>query len=142
MTLRGTDVIAIAVLVTAAAAICYMLLLWRVRILIATRLMNIADQIGRLDEAIRAMETRLAERQPVSSAQSQQGPDSRTEIEGKAPTEEFAEIAPETQAAIAAAAVATLGPNAVVQSIKAAASPWTQQGRVLVQGGHNLRVRR
>jgi hypothetical protein len=29
-----------------------------------------------------------------------------------------------------------------VQSVKAVTSPWTQQGRVLVQGGHNLRVRR
>jgi hypothetical protein len=29
-----------------------------------------------------------------------------------------------------------------VQSVTAAPSPWTQQGRVLVQGGHNLRVRR
>ena len=56
--------------------------------------------------------------------------------------EEGTEIAPEIQAALAAAAVATLGPNAVVHSVKAATSPWTQQGRVLVQGGHNLRVQR
>jgi hypothetical protein len=55
---------------------------------------------------------------------------------------ESGEIAPEIQAAIAAAAVAVLGPNAVLQSVKPVLSPWSQQGRVMVQGGHNLRVRR
>ncbi len=53
-----------------------------------------------------------------------------------------ARVAPEIRAAIAAAAVATLGPDAVVKSVKPATSSWTQQGRVLVQGGHNLRVQR
>jgi len=53
-----------------------------------------------------------------------------------------AQIDPEIQAVIAAASLAAVGPDAVLKSIKPATSPWTQQGRVLVQGGHNLRVRR
>jgi hypothetical protein len=53
-------------------------------------------------------------------------------------------IEPEIQAAIAAAAIAAAGPNARVRlatlvKSRDKASPWSQQGRVLVQSSHNLR---
>jgi hypothetical protein len=56
------------------------------------------------------------------------------------------EIAPEIQAAIAAAAIAMLGRHARVQAARRVpsqdlVSPWTQQGRVIVQSSHNLRSR-
>lgn len=142
MTLHGTDLIAIAVLVAAGSALCYAFLWWRVGELIRERQLKTADQIGALDDAIRAMEARLAEHQVVSSIELQHAPDVPTTTENESAINENDEVAPEIQAAIAAAAVATLGPSAVVQSVHAVTSPWTQQGRVLVQGGHNLRVRR
>jgi hypothetical protein len=118
------------------------------RALLAERQLKIADQIGALDEAIRALETRIARHQAVQAteAAAAREPGSLTEVAAEsAPvneSEQNAEVPPEIQAAVAAAAVATLGPNAVVRSVEAVPSPWTQQGRVLVQGGHNLRVRR
>jgi hypothetical protein len=142
VTLHGTDLIAIAVLVAAGSALCYAFLWWRVGELIRERQLKTADQIGALDDAIRAMEARLAEHQVVSSIELQHAPDVPTTTENESAINENDEVAPEIQAAIAAAAVATLGPSAVVQSVHAVTSPWTQQGRVLVQGGHNLRVRR
>ncbi|HXS75924.1 MAG TPA: hypothetical protein VN753_07095 [Terracidiphilus sp.] len=142
MTLHGTDLIAIAGLVAAGSALGYAFLWWRVRALITERQLKTADQIGALDDAIRAMETRLAEHQLASSIELQQAPDVPLATESDSATDENGVIAPEMQAAIAAAAVAALGRNAVVQSVRAVTSPWTQQGRVLVQGGHNLRVRR
>ena len=139
MTLHGTDLIAIAAMIAAGFALCYVLLLRKLRAIAVDREMKVADQIGSLDEAIRALETRLAEHpmQTVVVNQSE-----GVQAEGATEAHESGEIAPEIQAAIAAAAVAAVGPNAVVHSVKSATSPWTQQGRVLVQGGHNLRVQR
>ena len=55
-------------------------------------------------------------------------------------------VPPEIQAAIAAAAIALLGRNARIHDARVATprntvSPWTQQGRVLVQASHNFRTR-
>jgi len=54
------------------------------------------------------------------------------------------EVAPEIQVAIAAAAVALLGKSARIRAARRVpsqdvVSPWTQQGRVIVQSSHNLR---
>ena len=148
MTLHGADLIAIAAMVAVAAAVCYVLLLWKMRAVVTERQLKIADQIGALDEAIRALETRLAKHQLGPEIETgvasvpQPLPEAAAENDPANEREENTEISPEIQAAIAAATVATLGPNAVVRSVEAVPSPWTQQGRVLVQGGHNLRVRR
>lgn len=141
MAMHGTDLIAIAILVTAGSALGYALVWWRLRAFITERQLKIADEIGALDNAIRAMETRLAEHQAVPFKESQPAVEIRETAESE-PVDRTSEIAPEIQAVIAAAAVATLGSAAVVRSVKPATSPWTQQGRVLVHGGHNLRVRR
>lgn len=149
MTLHGSDLIAIAAMLGAGFAVCYALLLSRLRSLVKERQLRVADQIGALDEAIRALETRLAEHQQTSAVEQMRAASSiepphavAADGDPEDESEESSEIAPDIQAAIAAAAVVALGPNAVVQSVTAAPSPWTQQGRVLVQGGHNLRVRR
>ena len=141
MSLNGPDLIAIAVLIAAGLTGCYALFLRKLRAALADHRMEVADQIGALDNAIRALETRLAERQlqtPLEQILTAPSSEILDEVDQAGPEE----IAPEIQAVIAAATVATVGPNAVVQSVKSVTSPWTQQGRVLVQGGHNLRVRR
>jgi len=139
--LRGTDLIAIALLISAVSALWCAFLYWRVRILISERQLKIADQIGALDSAIRAVETRLAEHQLVLPTNSQHSV-SVAEVAVDESADQGPQIEPEIQAVIAAASIAAAGPDAVVRSVKAVTSPWTQQGRVLVQGGHNLRVRR
>jgi hypothetical protein len=50
-------------------------------------------------------------------------------------------ITGEIRAVIAAAATTVLPKNAAIKSIRTVPTPWSQQGRVLVQGSHNLRVR-
>ena len=60
--------------------------------------------------------------------------------------QEGAEIPAEIKAAIAVAAIATFGNHARVRSARRVpssdvVSPWTQQGRVIVQSSHNLRMR-
>ena len=149
MTLHATDLIVVLIMLAAAVGVSYALLLVRLRALISDRQLRIADQIGALDDAIRALETRLAEHQPIQgidAAASLRKPERAAEVmdvqDSPDESEESGEILPEVQAAIAAATVATLGPNAVIRSVEAVPSPWTQQGRVLVQGGHNFRVRR
>jgi hypothetical protein len=142
-TLFGTDLIVLLLVAGAGIGACYLLLLNRLKSMMAKQQLKIADQLGALDDAIRALETRLAEHDALGLR------DAPKSVEIPSPAnedtsgeEEFGEITPEIQAAIAAATVAALGPDAVVQSVKPALSPWSQQGRVMVQGGHNFRVRR
>lgn len=148
MSLKLADLIVIAGLIIVGFATCYILLLYKLRAILTDRQLKIADQIGALDDAIHTLETRLAEHhaQPTETIRVDQYLDrsAKEAQEANSADQEEAsgEITPEVQAAIAAAAVATLGPNAVVHSLKPVPSPWTQQGRVLVQGGHNLRLRR
>jgi len=147
VTLHGTDLIAIALVLGVGFAVSCALLLRRVKALVNESQLKIGDQLGVLNDAIRTMETRLAEH----AAQRSGSGTPKGEVISHSATgnsegdsseiEESGEIALEIRAAIAAAAVATLGPNAVVHSVKPALSPWSQQGRVMAQGGHNLRVR-
>ena len=147
MTIQGTDLIAILALVAIGCVTCYFLLIRKMQAILSDRQLRIADQLASLDDAIRALETRLTEHRVSTSdlsriAASAESPNAgfpeNADADG---SDETREIAPEIQAVIAAATVATLGQNAVVQSVKAMPSAWTQQGRVMVQGGHNLRVR-
>jgi hypothetical protein len=147
VTISGTELIAIAALVVIGLAVIYLLVLSRVKAMVTERHLMIAEQFGALDDAIRALETRLTEHQvkmpgaEVSRGKEDAEAPSTETIEDDLDLES-GEIAPEIQAAIAAATVAAVGPDAVVQSVKPVPSPWSQQGRVMVQGGHNLRVGR
>lgn len=143
MTMHFADLIPISMLVTAGCAVSYLLLLRKIRQLVTERDLKIADQLGTLDDAIQALETRLAEQHAASEllkaaqliADSSPNDETREKKESEA-------IAPDIQAVIAAAAVTTLGQDVHVRSIKSATSSWSQQGRVLVQGSHNARARR
>jgi len=145
VTLHSTDLILVLALVAAGCATAYLLLLRKIKQIVAERQLKIADQLGSLDDAIRALETRLAEhhlhletpelRESTSTVLA--GEPEEMQCEG-----EFEAIAPEIHAVIAAATVAAVGPAAHVRAVKPVASPWSQQGRVLVQGSHNARAGR
>ena len=142
MTLHWTDLVLILALVTAGNLAGNLLLTRRLKQIALERQLKIAEQLGTLDEAIRALETRIAghhavplvnQAQLIAAAANQHEAGNAKEEDG---------VASKIQAVIAAAAVAALGPDAHVRSIKPAASPWSQQGRVLVQGSHNARAGR
>jgi len=61
VTLHSTDLILVLALVAAGCATAYLLLLRKIKQIVAERQLKIADQLGSLDDAIRALETRLAE---------------------------------------------------------------------------------
>ena len=124
----------------AGCAVVYLVLLFKTRQMLNERHMRVADQLAALDDAIRALETRLAEHHltPVVA----QSPADENVKDQTQPADDSASIAPDIQAVIAASAVATLGRDVHIRSIKPATSSWSQQGRVLVQGSHNARARR
>ncbi|HEY2469965.1 MAG TPA: hypothetical protein VGI45_19260 [Terracidiphilus sp.] len=126
-----------ALVVGAVCALCYALLVHRLRRITAERDLKIADQLGALDSAIQALETRLAEYRAIESAagtEATTGEQEQAEPEGES-------VSGEIKAVIAAAASAVLRKNAAIKSIRSVPTPWSQQGRVLVQGSHNLRTR-
>ncbi len=141
MTMHMADPIWILVFAGAVCGAGYLILLHNLRRMVTERDLRIADQLAALDDAIRSLETRLAEHHSASeliaAAQSmaESSPLVDTEDEQDA-------VAPDIQAVIAAAAVAALGPDVQIRSMKAATSSWSQQGRVMVQGSHNARARR
>ncbi len=142
MTLHWADLILILALVAVGSAAGYMLMLRKLRETVAKHQLKIVDHLAALDDAIRALETRLVEHHiapVVNDAQLLSAAKNGQEEICDAGEAEY--VAPEIRAVIAAAAVATLGQDAQIRSIKPASSPWSQQGRVLVQGSHNIRVR-
>ena len=136
------DLILIFLFAGAGCAGGYLLLLYRLRRMVTERDLKIADQIASLDDAIRALETRLAEHHAATEliAAAQLVAESDPKVEGQDEKQE--EVAPEIQAVIATAAVASLGQDVHIRSIRPATSSWSQQGRVMVQGSHNARARR
>jgi hypothetical protein len=142
VTLHWTDLMFTLAIVAVACVAGYILLLRRLKRIVMERQFAVADQLGKLDEAIRALETRLSEHHALSGANEMKPLGLATNEQQEALDEsESGDIPPEIQVVIAAAAVGALGENAHVRSVKPAASAWSQQGRVLVQGSHNLRVR-
>jgi len=142
--MHWADLVLIVSLVAAGCAVSYLLLLRRIRQIVSERQLTIADQLAALDDAIRALETRLAEHHAVSELiEAAQGIGiTASEQEESLAAEEPESLAPDIQAVIAAAAVATLGQDVHIRSMKPATSSWSQQGRVLVQGSHNARAGR
>ncbi|HEY2858830.1 MAG TPA: hypothetical protein VGJ21_10470 [Terracidiphilus sp.] len=123
-----------------AAGLCFVTLR-RMERRFALLEMALRDQVQTLDDAVRMMEARLAEARPAAG-----GRGAMAEREGDAAANGEsveAEIVPEIQAAIAAAAVVAAGSSARVRSVRRLnpgedSSAWSQQGRVLVQSSHNL----
>jgi hypothetical protein len=143
VTMPWADLILISVFVSASSAVAYLVLLHKIRQIVIERHLKIADQLAALDDAMRALETRLAEHQAAS-----QLIEAALRISDSSPqddtrdTEEASVVAPDIQAVLAASAVAALGQDIHIRSMKPATSSWSQQGRVLVQGSHNARARR
>lgn len=144
MTLHATDVVLILLVVAAGCATGYALLSRNLKQILTKSNLKVADQISALEDAIRTLETRLAEHSPATAGMDSAQPAdiSASEAEECAGAGESEYVAPEIQAVIAAAATVALGQNAAVRSVRSVPAPWSQQGRVLVQGSHNLRVRR
>jgi hypothetical protein len=137
--------IIVSALALAAATVC-ILTVWRFQRLVLERQRSLEDQVGSVDEAVAMIEARLTELHSwwVASQPDESGSEGGAIVDLSAEGDIGAAIEPEIQAAIAAAAIAAAGPNARVRSATLAksrdkASPWSQQGRVLVQSSHNLR---
>jgi hypothetical protein len=144
VTLHWTDLILVLAFVAAGSAAAYLLLLRKLKQIVAERQLTIADQFSSLDDAVRALETRLAEHHALLAQPELRegnsvlaGESEETQVVGESES-----IAPEIQAVIAAATVVALGPQAHVRAVKPISSPWSQQGRVLVQASHNARAGR
>ena len=147
MTFHWADLALTLAIVVAGCAVSYFLLLRRLRQTVSENQREMDRRLSALTEVITSLETRLAESGPFADYAAQDIlPESMPEVTDKPVVRETESIAPEIQVAIAAAAVAFLGRNARVQSARVIAShdvvsPWSQQGRVIVQASHNLRSR-
>ena len=134
----------VGLLIGGCAAI-YLVLLSRLRRVLADNQRETEQRLAALTAAIRARMADSAE--PATDAMSAAELDlqqATANVHGAVPVGEEAEIAPPIQAAIAAAAIAVLGNHARVRSARRipssdVVSPWTQQGRFIVQSSHNLR---
>lgn len=151
--LHWADAVVMLAMVAAGCAASYLFVLRAVRRTIFEHQREIDRRLTLLTEAIALLETRLAG--PEASTDALSAEEIEAQSSGAAPVPallpeakpkfEPEEIPPEIQVAIAAAAIAVLGPDAHVRSarvVRNAVSPWSQQGRVSVQSSHNLRVRR
>ena len=143
MTLHWMDMIWIVGLVVVGSTASYVMLTRKIRQMVTARNLKIADQLASLDDAIRALETRMAEHHTAAELlDSSHGESSASEEPEIADAEERESVEPDIQAVIAAAAVTALGQDIHIRSMKPATSSWSQQGRVMVQGSHNARARR
>jgi hypothetical protein len=140
-----TAALIIGVLAMAGAAASIVILL-RLQHIVLARQQVIEDQINTIVAAARVIEAQLAGQHP--SWNSSLAPDAESEAaagvgDASAEVALGSIIEPEMQAAIAAAAIAAVGPKAQVRSARMVKSPdtnaWSQQGRVLVQSSHNPR---
>jgi uncharacterized low-complexity protein len=146
MTLAWAAAAVIAAVAAMVSAGVSVVLLGRVQRM-AERERALEAQLGLVDEAICAIEARLAgvavAEDPAGEGQA--GADA--EREGMCGESIDAAIAPEIQAAIAAAAVVAAGERVRVHAVRqvkreAERNAWSQQGRVLVQTSHNMRAPR
>jgi len=158
MTLGWPEVALMAGIVVAVCGASYWLGMRKVRQTIAASQRDVERRLATLTEAISAHQAGLgggvasADAGDVEEIESQPAPLlegrplPRIEVGKKVDPGESEEIAPPIQAAIAAAAIAVLGNHARVRAARRVpsqdvVSPWTQQGRVIVQSSHNLRAR-
>lgn len=101
-------------------------------------------QIAELIASVRSLEARVAE---LSRMERAQEAESITAAAEGAETAKLQQPQPEMLAVMTAAATAMLGKAARIRSARLMpsagenVSPWSQQGRVIVQTSHNLRTR-
>jgi hypothetical protein len=134
----------VAVFALVAATACVVILIRLQRMLLA-RQQTLEAQAGALHDAVRMIEARLEQVPSSISAETDEGEEAVAAALGDAPAGEILPVIdPEIQVVIAAAAAVAAGPHARVRSARIVkphedASPWSQQGRVLVQTSHKLR---
>ncbi|MGA3372327.1 MAG: hypothetical protein ABSC48_11270 [Terracidiphilus sp.] len=119
---------------------------------ISERQQAMEGELSALNGAIKALEARVAELSLIPELQAAAAPDGEKEAappaaKPEANHREDEQVTPETLVMIAAAVTAYLGKKVRIRSAKvlrarhAAVSVWSQQGRALVHGSHNPRVR-
>ncbi|HEY3625909.1 MAG TPA: hypothetical protein VGL00_06485 [Terracidiphilus sp.] len=163
MTLHWADLaFMVAIVVAGCGASCFLVLV-RLRRMLAEQQRDMYRRLAALTEAVAmrppAASEAPAETDALTEAEIEtEAPagfpgflEARTDVrENAAPTvavdEDAAELPAEIRVAIAAAAIAAFGNHARVRSARRVpssdvVSPWTQQGRVIVQSSHNLRAR-
>ena len=161
VTLHWADLAVMLLVVMAGCAVGYGLLERKLRRAVQESHRELERRLGALTEAILEHEPELAEvisstdvlgaeemdgDSAVTLLEIQETPAARGQVEEPV-AEDRDEIAPEIQVAMSAAAIAMFGNNARVRAARRipsrdVVSPWTQQGRVIVQSSHNLRTRR
>lgn len=147
MTVGGEAAVVIAGLAALAAVWCFVALrrMERRLALFETAMRGHVEALG---DAVRMMEARWAESVAAAATTGAAGPSSSVEDADAACGESVdADLAPEIQAAIAAAGAVAMGGRARVSSIRLLNGPgdgdaWSRQGRVLVQSSHNVRPAR
>lgn len=165
MILHWIDIACVMGMIAAGNGIIYFFLLRRFERALAAsqrdmehRLAALTEQIRRQprpDEAVEtANELESTDTKEIlrEDAQYASHPDElRASGQAQSSQQSFAgeedEIPPEIRVAITAAAIATFGNHARIRAARRVpstdvVSPWTQQGRVIVQSSHNLRTRR
>ena len=158
MTLLWADLALMAVIVLAGCVGSYWLGLRNVRRAIAENQRQMERRLSALTEALTMHQAGLGggvasidslnavEIEAPSAPVLKGRPLPRIQITNLAAGRESEELAPEIRAAITAAAVAVLGNHARLRAARRVpsqnvVSPWTQQGRDIVQSSHNLRAR-
>jgi len=154
VTLGWADLGLVVAIVVAGCGVSYFLMLGRLRQTLRDNQREVEHRLRALTEALRARAGGSAELGTDALSPAEIEPETvvvrgatypksvGVREAGKAGQEE--EIPAEIQVAIAAAAIAALGNHARVRSARRVpssdvVSPWTQQGRLIVQSPHNLR---
>ena len=163
MTLHWADLVLMVAIIVAGCGAGYFLALARLRRILAENHREIDRRVAALTEAIAMRAPDSSQGAPATDAlaateiqiESDAGPADFAETRADereaalrpvTADQEVGEIAPEIKVAIAAAVISVFGNHARVRSARRVpssdvVSPWTQQGRVIVQSSHNLRTR-
>ena len=149
MTVNFLDFVLMAVLVVVGCALTYVGLWLALRSDALARQKATDAQLGELARALKALEVRIEKltERPSTPSPVVAPVVAPAAVVAEAPRRN-AEAAPDILVVLAAAVTAFLGKRVRVRSAKQLQSPyeivnpWSQQGRVVVQASHNLRLRR
>ena len=150
VTLHRTDLAVIFAIALAGYAATYLILHRLIRRLSSVRQAEMERQLTALTGALHQLEGQVDALHNVAAPDpgTSELEDDRLDPAQETPIDpEREEITPGILAAITAASAAMLGRHVHIRSVRAlpphqVVSPWSQQGRVFVQGSHNLRSRR
>jgi hypothetical protein len=144
-----TDFVVIAVLVAVGCSLSFVGLWFMLRLLVSELQKKTESQLNSLADALKTLEARSAVIGVVPELQGVAAPvvELDTALSGVKETayREVEEVSSETLVVIAAAVTAFLGKKVRIRSAKMlrspreGVSPWSQQGRALVQASHHLR---